>query len=74
VRSFRSRLARRSWCWAIRDSFPLLASVYLYYLAGDAKRAEALQASRNAASAKQEDSRKDRFEKEQGDLEKQLGL
>ncbi len=50
------------------------AAVELYYLAGDAKRAEALQASRSASAAKQEDSRKDRFQKEQGDLEKQLGL
>jgi hypothetical protein len=50
------------------------AAVELYDLADERKKAEALQASREASAAKTETDRKGRFDKEQGDLEKQLGL
>ncbi len=50
------------------------AAVDLYQLAGDTAKAEALRASREAGAAKKEEARKDKFEKETGDLEKQLGL
>lgn len=50
------------------------AAVELYELAGDRAKAEALRASREAGAAKREEARKDKFEKETGDLEKQLGL
>ncbi len=50
------------------------AAADLYELAGDSRKAEALRANREASAAKAEDSRKKTFEKEQGDLEKELGL
>lgn len=50
------------------------AAVELYELAGDRAKADALRASREASAAKKEEARKDKFEKETGDLEKQLGL
>ncbi|MEQ1580931.1 MAG: hypothetical protein ABL964_10090 [Steroidobacteraceae bacterium] len=50
------------------------AAVELYQLAGDRAKADALRASREASAAKKEEVRKDKFEKETGDLEKQLGL
>ena len=50
------------------------AAVELYQLAGDRAKADALRASREAGAAKKEEARKDKFEKETDDLEKQLGL
>jgi hypothetical protein len=50
------------------------AAAELYELAGDSPKADALRASRAASAASKEEARKDKFEKEQDDLEKQLGL
>lgn len=50
------------------------AAVDLYELAGDEAKADALRKSREVSAAKKEETRKDKFEKETGDLEKQLGL
>ena len=46
----------------------------LYELADDSKQAEALTARREASAAEVEAERKQKFDQEQGDLEKELGL
>jgi len=50
------------------------AAAELYELAGDSDRAEALRAGREASAASKEEARKGEFQKEQEDLEKELGL
>ncbi len=50
------------------------AAVELYQLAGDNQRAEELAAKRRADAAKDEETRKEEFQKEQDDLEKELDL
>ena len=49
-------------------------AVRLYELADDSQQAEALTARREAGAAEVEAERKQKFEKEQDDLEKELGL
>lgn len=50
------------------------AAAELYELAGDYDRAAALRAKREASAASREEARKGEFQKEQEDLEKELGL
>lgn len=50
------------------------AAAELYELAGDSGHAEALRTAREASAASKEEARKGEFQKEQEDLEKELGL
>jgi hypothetical protein len=50
------------------------AAVELYQIAGDSERAEELAARRQASAAETEEARKEEFQKEQDDLEKELDL
>lgn len=49
-------------------------AVRLYELAGDSEKAEALTRQREASAAEVEAERKEKFEQEQADLEKELGF
>jgi len=49
-------------------------AVELFQIAGDAGRAEALEQKRRAQAERSEETRKQKFEAEQEDLEKELGL
>ncbi|MDH4039043.1 MAG: hypothetical protein OEW92_06815 [Gammaproteobacteria bacterium] len=50
------------------------AAVELYQIAGDSERADQLASQREAKAADTEKARKSEFQKEQDDLEKELGL